>query len=99
MEEIFEFIFEIIIEGTVELAKSRHVPLPLRILAALLIIALYGGMIFLIVWAGLASFNNSELNGGKTLGVLLFIGAFGLTVAVVWQFVKALRRHGGGKEE
>lgn len=94
MEEIFEFIFEIIIEGTVELAKSRHVPLPLRILAALLVTALYGGVIFLVVWGGLACFNNADINGGKTLGVLLFIAAAGLTGGVIRQVVKAVRRHG-----
>lgn len=94
MEEIFEIIFEIIIEGTVELAKSRRVPLPLRILAAVLVVGLYGGLILLIVWAGLASFNNNELNGGKTLGVLLFVAAAGLTGGVIRQVVKAARRHG-----
>lgn len=94
MEEIFEIIFEIIIEGTVELAKSRRVPLPLRILAALLVTALYGGVIFLIVWAGLAAFNSSELNGGKTLGVVLFIAAAGITGGVIWQVVRTARRRG-----
>lgn len=93
MEEIFEFIFEMIIEGTVELAKSRHVPLPLRILAAVLVVGLYGGVIFLIVWAGLACFHNKEINGGRTLGVLLFIAAAGLTGGVIWQVVKTVRRH------
>lgn len=94
MEELFEIIFEIIIEGTVELAKSRRVPLPLRILAALLVTVLYGGVIFLIVWAGLAAFNSSELNGGKTLGVLLFIAAAGITGGVIRQVVRTARRHG-----
>ena len=92
MDIIFEVIFEIIIEGTVELAKSRRIPLPFRILAAVIIIALYGGIIFLIVWTGLECFNSTDINGGKTLGVLLFIAAAGLTGAVIWQFIKALRR-------
>lgn len=92
MDVLFEFIFEIIFEGTFELAKSRRVPLPLRILAAVIIIALYGGVIFLIVWTGSGCFHSTEMNGGKTLGVLLFIAAAGLTVAVVWQFMKVLRR-------
>ena len=92
MDIIFEVIFEIIIEGTVELAKSRHVPLPLRILAAVVVFALYGGVIFLIVWTGIGCFHSTVMNGGKTLGVLLFIAAAGLTGAVVWQFVKAVRR-------
>lgn len=92
MDVLFEFIFEILFEGTIELAKSRHVPLPLRILAAVVIIALYGGVIFLIVWAGIRCFNSTEINGGKALGVLLIITAAGLKTAVVWQFMKALRR-------
>lgn len=92
MDVLFEFIFEIIFEGTIELAKSRHVPLPLRILAAVIIIALYGGVIFLIVWTGIGCFHSTDFNGGKTLGVLLFIAAAVLTGAVIWQFFKALRR-------
>ena len=92
MDVLFEFIFEIVFEGTIELAKSRHVPLPLRILAVVIIIALYGGVIFLIVWAGIGCFHSTDINGGKTLGVLLFISAAGLTAAVVWQFMKVLRR-------
>lgn len=93
MDVIFEFLFEIIFEGVIELAKSRRIPLPLRILAAVIIIALYGGIIFLIVWAGIGCFNSTDINGGKTLGVLLFIAAAGLTGAVIWQFIKVLRRH------
>lgn len=96
MEAVFEFIFEIIVEGTIELAKSRRVPLPLRILAAVIIAALYGGVIFLIVWAGLGCFQSTDISGGKTLGVLLLLAAAGLTGAVIWQVFKAVRRHGGG---
>lgn len=93
MDVIFEFLFEIIFEGVIELAKSRRIPLPFRILAAVIIIALYGGIIFLIVWAGIGCFYSTDINGGKTLGVLLFIVAAGLTGAVIWQFIKVLRRH------
>ncbi len=92
MDELFEIIFEMILEGTVGLAKSRRVPLPLRILAAVLITALYGGVVFLIVFAGLACFNS----GGRVRGVLLFITAAVITGALIWQLIKAVRRHNNG---
>ena len=91
MDIIFEIIFEILFEGTFELAKSKRIPVPLRILAAVLLVGVYGGIIFLIVWAGIGCFRTTEFNNGKILGVLLIITAAGLNVAVVWQFIKMFR--------
>ena len=45
MEIFFEILFDIIIEGSLELGTSRKVPLPLRILAMLILLLVYGGLI------------------------------------------------------
>ena len=48
MEEILEFVFEIILEGSIELSTSRKVPMPLRVLAVFVLILVYGGLIALV---------------------------------------------------
>lgn len=49
MEVLLEFIFEIILEGSVELSTNRKVPTPFRILATLVLLVVYGGLIAIVV--------------------------------------------------
>lgn len=76
-----------------ELVKSKKVPLPLRILAAVVIFGLYGGVVFLIVWAGFGCLNNTEIEHGTLFAVILFVAAALVAGALLWQFVKAFRKH------
>ena len=51
MEFLLELIFSIVFDGCIELASERKVPLPVRIICALLVIAVYlllGGGLVLI---------------------------------------------------
>ena len=41
MEILFEFLFEIIIEGSIELGSEKKVPIPLRILAVFIVLAVF----------------------------------------------------------
>ncbi len=47
MDLIMEFLFELILEGSLELAGSRKIPMVLRILAAAILLAVYGGLLML----------------------------------------------------
>lgn len=86
MEFLLELLFEIILEGTLELGTSRRVPVVIRILALLLILVLFGGVTILIVIAGI-----HVLKQGDTLvGVLLL--AASLLMALIW----SLKRYGEG---
>lgn len=44
MEILFEFLFQIILEGSIELGSEKTVPKPLRILAAFIVFTVFFGM-------------------------------------------------------
>ena len=46
---IFEILFDLLIEGSLEAAQSRRVPMPLRIVMLGILIAIYGGILYVIV--------------------------------------------------
>ena len=53
MEMILEFLFELIVEGSLEATADKKVPWPLRILAAVILIGVYGGLIGTCFWYGI----------------------------------------------
>ena len=53
MEIIMEIILDLILEGSVEAASSKKVPLPVRILASVILLAVYGGLIGFLVYIGI----------------------------------------------
>lgn len=88
MEFLLELLFEIILEGTLELGTSRRVPVVIWILALLLILALFGGVAILIVIAGI-----HVLKQGDTLvGVLLLAAALLMALGSIYMVVKKIRR-------
>lgn len=87
-EGLFEILFEIIFEGAIGAASSKRVPLPFRILAAVIVFALFGGVIFLIVFAGINCIHDEELTNGIVLAVILFAAAALLAGVLIWRGVK-----------
>ncbi len=45
MEIIFDILFELIVEGSMGAVGDKKVPLPLRILAAVFLIVIFGGLV------------------------------------------------------
>lgn len=88
LEGLFEFLFEIIVEGAFDAASSRRVPLPLRIIAAVIVLGVFGGLIFLMIFGGVCFLNDEELTNGIVPAVTLFAGAALIAGAVIWKFVK-----------
>ncbi|MGN0383686.1 MAG: hypothetical protein ACI4DS_05390 [Eubacterium sp.] len=73
MEILLEFLFDIIIEGSIELGSEKTVPIPLRILAAFIVLAVFFGMGGLFVYMGY----DATLVDDKGAAIALFIaGAF-----------------------
>ncbi len=72
-EIIFEIIFELVIEGSLELSmtKSIKVPLLLRILALLFIVAICGGLCAVFLIAGIK--NEQPLLIGVSVFLLIMI--------------------------
>ena len=73
MDFLFELLFDIIVEGSIELGSEKMVPMPLRILAALIVLAIFFGMGGLFVYMGY----DAMLKGDKGAGIALFaVGVF-----------------------
>ena len=53
MEFIAELILELVIDGTIELGTSKKVILPIRILALLIFLLIYGAVIGVIALVGI----------------------------------------------
>lgn len=88
---LFEVLFEIIVEGAFDAASSRRVPLPLRILAAVIVVGLFGGIVFLMIFGGIRCLNDEEITNGVVLAVILFAFAAFIAGVLVWKFIKAYK--------
>ena len=80
MEFIFEILFELIVEGSLEAAGDKKVPLLFRILAAAVLILVFGGLVVFLVWTGIADKNWILAAAGVLLAVF-----FGFAVRKVFQ--------------
>lgn len=91
MDFLFELIIEIVIEGTFEVATNDniHVPVPLRILCAVIVIAVFGGIMSLMILGGIACMRGGE----AVLGAILFAFSAGFAAVLVWLFIRAARRN------
>lgn len=76
MEFILELLFEIIIEGSLELGTHRKVPMPLRILALLVVVLVYGlliGVLFLIGYDAAKEGNTGVAGMMYVIDALIFV--------------------------
>ena len=88
MEFLFELLFEIIIEGSIELGSEKTVPMPIRILAAVIALAIFFGMGGLFIYMGY----DEILGGDKTAAIALFsVGAL-LVFGGIFVVVKMFRK-------
>ena len=68
MDILFEFLFELVFEGMMETAKSKKVPMVIRIIAGVLVSAFFLAVIGVIVLIGILSFKDN-----KPFSVIMFI--------------------------
>ena len=50
MEILFEFIFEVLIEGSFEIVKNRNLPIWLRIIVCIPLVVIYGGLFLIFTY-------------------------------------------------
>lgn len=86
MEFLFEFVFEFIVEGAIAAATERRVPMPLRILAAVFVVGLFGGVLFLIIFTGILCLQGEDKQ--PSVAVLMFLIAAIFTVGLTFKTVK-----------
>lgn len=72
MEFLLELLFDIIVEGSIELGLEKTVPMPLRILAALIVFVVFFGMGGVFVYMGY----EAMLVSNKGAGIAFAVGAF-----------------------
>ena len=73
MDLLFEILFELIVEGSLEAAGNMRVPLVIRVLACILLIVVFGGIATLCIVSGITDKN---WIAGVTGGVILIIMGF-----------------------
>lgn len=88
MEFLFELLFEIIVEGAVEIGTSRKIPLPLRILAFLVILTIFGGIVVLLLMCGI----DALWEGRKPAGILFLVMAIGLFFGSIYMVMKKMKK-------
>ena len=79
---IFEIIFELIIEGSAEAVGHKKVPMALRILAGVILAAIYGGIVFFLLYIGITEKN----------WIVVILGVF-VGAAFGFYIVKTIRKH------
>ena len=57
MEFIFDFIFELIIDGSFDAASNKKVPMAVRVISAIILIAFFGGIIGFCIFLGIRDRN------------------------------------------
>ena len=77
-------LFEIIVEGSLEASFDKKVPLWIRIIAGIILIVVYGGLVGFLIYEGIRSVNWGLLVIG--IALLVFF-AFGF-----WKVFKKHRR-------
>lgn len=88
MDFIFEFLFELILEGCIGVAEEKRVPLPVRILAAFLLVAGSGAIVGLLFYEAIS--NHSWI---------LMIFAVFLAVLLLLAFMKVYKKFQKNKEK
>lgn len=52
LDMLIEILLEIIIEGSLEAAESKKVPMPVRILLAAGVVLIFGAVVGMLIWNG-----------------------------------------------
>ena len=95
MEFIFELLFEIIVEGSLELSTHKKVPMPLRILALGVFGFIYGGLVFLLFVTGVDAYRE----GNPVAAVLLIAVSLGLVVGCIYMTRKKFKENSEKEEK
>lgn len=92
MDFILELLFEIILDGSIELCEteSKKVPGVLRLLAGLIVGAVYVGLLILFLWVGIT--DRSPVMLGMAVVFLIVTVAFGV------KFYRAFRKRKNNRE-
>lgn len=86
-EIVFEILFELIFDGSLEIGTSKKVPMPVRILAAIVFLIFAGGILTLLFLAALAVMQNSIVLGWIFILFDMFLA--GCIIFSIWKKMKS----------
>ena len=82
MEFILELLFDIIVEGNIELGSEKKVPMPLRIIALLVVWIIFFGMGGIFIYESYEAYLTGAMSGAwLALGVGVFLIIGGIFIA------------------
>ena len=84
MDFILEIIFDLIVEGSIGAVGDKKVPILFRILAAVLLIVVFGGIVGVCIFIGINEIDPVPI----ILGVVVLL----LIIGAVWRTVKRHRK-------
>jgi len=89
-----ELIFEIILEGSLEIWSEKKMPMPIRILAAFILLALYLGFSGFLLFIGYSALMDHNVPAAV---IFLAVG-FGVLIGVLF-LIRTQGKKRPGKEE
>lgn len=92
MEFIIELLFEFILEGTIELGSHKKVPMPLRILATMIILVCYFGLGGLLIYGAY-----TEPEGPEK--IFIYLCGFFIFGGGIYIVYKMYKKKTGAEEE
>lgn len=95
MEFVLELIFEIVIEGCLEVWSEKKVPMPIRILCAFVFMAIYLGFSGALIYIGY----DAMVGGNWGAAILFYVVGFGLLIGVFYILTKKFKEKHKEKEE
>lgn len=75
LDDIIEFLLELVLDGVMEAAGSKRVPMPIRIALLGVIAGIMLGVVGLLLWVGISS--GSVLMIAIAVGLLIFFAVGG----------------------
>lgn len=89
MEFVLELLFDLILEGSIELGTSRKVPMVLRILALAILVLVFGGLVVVLAVIAVNLWQED-----KVVNSILFVVIDIIFVAVIiWGVRKKIVEH------
>ncbi len=92
-EELIEILLEIIIDGSFGALESKKCPFILRILAVLLIAAVYGGLLGVIGFIGFVLLRDGAVVGG----IIVFACDLAVLALMLFEVRKIIRKRAARK--
>ncbi len=83
MEIILEILFELIVEGSIGAVGDKKIPVPIRILAAVFLLLLFGAVVGTLIYIGISE--------GSWIAIVAGIAIVLITVFVIWRTVRKHR--------